>query len=436
MSDVVLHVDRLGKRYRIHRLERSHTLRASVHRFMAAPGRRLRDALRAPRHDELIWALRDVSFELEEGKVLGIVGRNGAGKSTLLKILSRITDPTEGRAEIRGRLSSLLEVGTGFHPELSGRDNIFLNGAILGMRRSEVATKFHSIVEFAGVERFIDTPVKRYSSGMYMRLAFAVAAHLEPDILLVDEVLAVGDAEFQKRSLGKMRDATGEGRTVVFVSHNMASIRALCQRAILLEGGRVRADGAVDDVIGEYLSGDVKAAPSGDIREDAPRLGSGEVRIRRVELLDRESRGLSQACLGQPLLVVLELEVQRRVNAATVEVGISSLDGIRAVTAFSTDGDRPPFVLEPGRTRIAVELDPFLLPGHYALDLGVHHLGPEWTLDFVERIRDFDVLNVAEEGGDRYPTRAVRGYVRPRARWHDPESEPADVERVGMRTSE
>src|SRR5437879_1762300 len=223
----VLQVEGLGKQYRIHHLERPQTLRASVQRFLARPVARIHDVVRKPREDELIWALRDVSFELEQGQVLGIVGRNGAGKSTLLKILSRISDPTEGHAEVRGTLSSLLEVGTGFHPELTGRDNIFLNGAILGMRRAEVAKKFSSIVEFAGVEKFIDTPVKRYSSGMYMRLAFAVAAHLEPDILLVDEVLAVGDIDFQRRCLGKMREATGEGRTVVFVSHKMASIRAL-----------------------------------------------------------------------------------------------------------------------------------------------------------------------------------------------------------------
>src|SRR2546423_14052913 len=271
MSNLGLRVHLLGKRYRIGHVEGPRTLRGALQEFVGAPILRIRRTLR-PRHDELIWALRDVSFELERGSVLGIVGRNGAGKSTLLKILARITEPTEGYAEVYGRLSSLLEVGTGFHPELSGRDNIFLNGAILGMRRQEVAAKFDSIVEFAGVEKFIDTPVKRYSSGMYMRLAFAVAAHLEPDILVVDEVLAVGDAEFQKRSLGKMRDATGEGRTVLFVSHNMASIRALCQRAILLDGGRVRVDGDVDAVVSEYLSTDVKASLEGAIPDDAPRL--------------------------------------------------------------------------------------------------------------------------------------------------------------------
>jgi lipopolysaccharide transport system ATP-binding protein len=431
MGQVVLRAEKLGKRYRINRPEHSGTLRGSLHSFLAAPGRRMRETLRAPRHDELIWAVREVSFELEQGQVLGMIGRNGAGKSTLLKILSRITDPTTGYADVRGRLASLLEVGTGFHPELTGRDNVFLNGAILGMRRAEVATKFDSIVEFAGVEKFIDTPVKRYSSGMYMRLAFAVAAHLEPDILLVDEVLAVGDVEFQKRSLGKMREVTGEGRTVIFVSHNMASIRSLCQRALLLQAGVVSADGPVDDVIAEYLRGDVKAQPGGAISPGVPRLGSGEVRVRTVELLDLDGRPLAQACLGQSLVVVVGLEALYPVRAAALEVGISSVDGIRATTSFSTDGDRPPFALAQGHTRIAVELDPFLLPGHYALDVSVHNLGPSGTFDGIERIRDFDVLNVAEEGGDRYPVARVRGYVRPPARWADPEPALSDQVVIG-----
>jgi lipopolysaccharide transport system ATP-binding protein len=420
MADVVLRADGLGKRYRINRLERAQTLRVAIHRFAASPIRRFHDAVRSPREDELLWAVRDVSFELEQGEVLGVVGRNGAGKSTLLRILSGITDPTEGYAEVTGRLSSLLEVGTGFHPELTGRDNIYLNGAILGMRRSEVAAKFDSIVEFSGIESFIDTPVKRYSSGMSMRLAFAVAAHLEPDILLVDEVLAVGDAEFQKRCIGKMREATGEGRTVLFVSHNMASVRALSDRAILLERGRVSAEGSVDDVLSEYLNTDAKATSGGAISEDTPRVGSGDVRIRHVELLDVDGRPLSEARLGQTLVVVLGLEATRPVGTAVVEVGISSADGLRVTTSFSVDNEQEPFLLDQGENWITVELQPFLLPGHYALDLGVH-AGTVWTLDYLERILDFDVVNVAETSGDRYPTSSVRGYVRPPARWHAPQ---------------
>jgi len=315
---------------------------------------------------------------------------------------------------------------------LSGRENIFFTGTLMGLRRREVAKRLDEIVAFAELESAIDRQVKYYSSGMQMRLGFGVAAFLEPAVLLVDEVLAVGDAEFQKRSLGKMRDATGEGRTVVFVSHNMASIRSLCQRAILLDGGRVRIDGGVDEVLGEYLATDVKAASSGVIPPGVPRLGSGEVRVRRVGLLDTGGRELWQACLGQPLVVELELEAIRPAKAAAVEVGISSLDGTRVVTAFSTDGEAPPLVLERGVTRIAVELEPFLLPGHYALDLGIHHLGPAWALDLVERIRDFEVLNVAETGGDRYPAGKVRGYVRPRARWRQPEAEESPAVSLGV----
>jgi len=225
MKDIAICVDKLSKRYRIGaRQKREATLRKRLGNMLASPFEYLRASLRPPTEDETLWALRDVSFEVQHGEVLGIIGRNGAGKSTLLKILSRITEPTSGTAALYGRVGSLLEVGTGFHPELTGRENIYMNGAILGMRRAEIDAKFDEIVDFAGVEKFIDTPVKRYSSGMYVRLGFAVAAHLEPEILIVDEVLAVGDAEFQKKCLGKMGEVAKGGRTVLFVSHNMASV--------------------------------------------------------------------------------------------------------------------------------------------------------------------------------------------------------------------
>lgn len=264
--------DGLSKRYRIGELQASYgTLRESIVRA----GKRLRGGHHLHHHEE-VWALRDVSFDVAEGEVLGVIGRNGAGKSTLLKILTRITTPTEGRAEIRGRVGSLLEVGTGFHPELTGRENVYLNGSILGMKRREIAGKLGDIVEFAEIERFIDTPVKRYSSGMYVRLAFAVAAHLEPEILLVDEVLAVGDAEFQRRCLGRMQDFGRSGRTVLFVSHNMTAIARLCERTILLDGGRVVRDGPSAEVVGQYLQSgqgmgslrqwpDVETAPGDDV---------------------------------------------------------------------------------------------------------------------------------------------------------------------------
>lgn len=272
MTDCAIRVENLSKRYRIGSRERYKTLRESLTSAFTVPFRRLRgdpqsgvsgnssSALRAPGTsfrsptDDFIWALQDLSFEVPRGEALGIIGRNGAGKSTLLKVLSRITRPTRGRVEVRGRIGSLLEVGTGFHPELTGRENIYLNGAILGMRKAEIDRKFDDIVTFAEIEKFIDTPVKRYSSGMYVRLAFAVAAHLDPEILLVDEVLAVGDAEFQRKCLGRMKDVIGGGRTIFFVSHNLQAIQSLCSSAIRLDAGRLVAQGAPRDVVSEYLS--------------------------------------------------------------------------------------------------------------------------------------------------------------------------------------
>lgn len=253
----VISVDGLAKRYRIrHEVPRYRSLReemmTAVADMLSNPFDRKKDH-GAVTHEDF-WALRDVSFEVKQGDRLGVIGRNGAGKSTLLKILSRITDPTAGRVEIAGRLSSLLEVGTGFHPELTGRENIFLNGAILGMRSNEVRRKFDQIVDFAEVERFLDTPVKRYSSGMYVRLAFAVAAHLEPEILIVDEVLAVGDAPFQKKCLSKMSDISTEGRTIIFVSHNMGAVQSLTSRCLWINGGRVMSIGSTDTVVAEYFS--------------------------------------------------------------------------------------------------------------------------------------------------------------------------------------
>ena len=263
MSDVALSVENLSKSYLVGHNKASRenytALRDVIARNVHSLARKTRDMFHGRsiiQGDEVeeFWALKDVSFEVKQGERIGIIGRNGAGKSTLLKILSRITEPTSGRVSIRGRVSSLLEVGTGFHPELSGRENIFLNGAILGMRRAEIARKFDEIVDFAEIERFLDTPVKRYSSGMYVRLAFAVAAHLEPEILIVDEVLAVGDARFQKKCLGKMESVGKEGRTILFVSHNMGAVRSLCSRAIILNQGQLLLDADADVTVERYLS--------------------------------------------------------------------------------------------------------------------------------------------------------------------------------------
>src|SRR6266567_2065757 len=252
-SDSIITVENLGKKYLLrHQKGQRYTALRDVIADRAKNLFRRNRPVAGPTREEF-WALKDVSFEVKRGEVLGIIGRNGAGKTTLLKILSRITDPTEGRVRLRGRVASLLEVGTGFHPELTGRENIFLNGAILGMTRAEIKSKFDEIVDFAEIERFLDTPVKRYSSGMYVRLAFAVAAHLEPEILIVDEVLAVGDAQFQKKCLGKMENVGKEGRTVLFVSHNMSAIKSLCNVGLLLEGGELKSFGIVGAVLEKYL---------------------------------------------------------------------------------------------------------------------------------------------------------------------------------------
>jgi lipopolysaccharide transport system ATP-binding protein len=285
MSVVAIQADRLGKQYRIGRSRGGRTVREVLVEAARAPLRRMtRWAGGESRNDPRIWALRDISFEVQAGEAVGIIGGNGAGKSTLLKILSRITNPTEGWAEIRGRVGSLLEVGTGFHSELTGRENIYLNGAILGMKRAEIACKFDEIVAFAEVETFLDTPVKHYSSGMYMRLAFAVAAHLEPEILIVDEVLAVGDAAFQKRCIGKMSHVASHGRTVVFVSHNMAAIQRLCQRAIWLRSGRMAAIGPADEVVARYVQESAHMITQQLWLDPTVAPGNEKVRLRRAAL--------------------------------------------------------------------------------------------------------------------------------------------------------
>jgi lipopolysaccharide transport system ATP-binding protein len=297
----------LSKRYRIGEMQAAYgTLRESL----SHTAKRLLRQERAPAHEE-IWALRDVTFGVEEGEVLGLIGRNGAGKSTLLKVLTRITAPTNGRAEIRGRVGSLLEVGTGFHPELTGRENIYLNGAILGMKRREIRTKLPEIVAFSGVERFIDTPVKRYSSGMYVRLAFSVAAHFEPEILLVDEVLSVGDAEFQARCLGRMEDMGSTGRTVLFVSHNMQAVSQLCDRAILLDGGRIVHEGPSEEIVAHYLQ---TTAGTGSSRswpdlEDAP--GDDLVKLRSVRIVRSDGETTDYVDVREPVGIELGFQVLR-----------------------------------------------------------------------------------------------------------------------------
>jgi lipopolysaccharide transport system ATP-binding protein len=310
MSDTVITVENLSKRYTInHQRSKDDGLRHVIEAAVRAPFTWLRSrAEQTTKLKEEFWALRDVAFSIKHGEAVGIIGRNGAGKSTLLKLLSRIMEPTTGQIRYKGRVSSLLEVGTGFHPELTGRENIFLNAAILGMRRSDIARKFDEIVAFSEVEKFLDTPVKRYSSGMYVRLAFGVAAHLEPEILLVDEVLAVGDAAFQKKCLGKMGTVVQEGRTVLLVSHNMAAISSLCTRALLIENGRLEHSGPPQSVIEEYLSSSrAHATIPVSARED--RNGDGRVRFTNVSVLNDRHEVVETVISGQDISISLDYDI-------------------------------------------------------------------------------------------------------------------------------
>ncbi|MCC6212389.1 MAG: ABC transporter ATP-binding protein [Burkholderiales bacterium] len=376
MADTVIRVEGLGKRYHLsHRQEGYVALRDVIAEQARSIGRRLLGRGAAPQEDgEEFWALRDVSFDLRRGEVLGVVGRNGAGKSTLLKTLSRITEPTEGRVRIGGRVASLLEVGTGFHPELTGRENVYLNGAILGMSRAEIRGKFDEIVAFAEIERFLDTPVKRYSSGMYVRLAFAVAAHLEPEILLVDEVLAVGDAAFQKKCLGKMHSvAAREQRSVIFVSHNMAAVTALTTRTILLGGGRVEKMGATADVVAFY--GVALAQAPG--ASDAGSRGK-HTRICAVDLFDQAGVRLRQYASGTPLTVEVEVETDGSPNLS-LEIMLLDPDqgrlGLFSLWQFF--GESLP--ARAGRYRVRVPLDGmWLAAGAYFMNVTTSVADVEW----------------------------------------------------------
>ncbi len=333
MSDTIIRVENLSKKYTIGHQESGRasykSLRESISNGVKSLSKKLvkssvKETSSATRED--FWALKDVSFEIKQGDRVGFIGRNGAGKSTLLKILSRITEPTSGRVSIKGRISSLLEVGTGFHPELTGRENVFLNGAVLGMGREEIKRKFDEIVTFAEVEKFLDTPVKRYSSGMYVRLAFAVAAHLEPEILIVDEVLAVGDLAFQKKCLGKMEDVSGQGRTILFVSHNMQAIRTLCSRGILLEKGQVISDTSTEHVLSIYNQRlrEQTITADNDVRNPKNRRGSGQVRFTGISVLDVNDKEDYCFCMGDSVRFRLSYQVFSDVKDLAVSVLLRS----------------------------------------------------------------------------------------------------------------
>ena len=388
MSEVVIRTDCLGKQYSIGgRPNEFRTLRDTLTDVVRAPFRRTKRLLRGQAYgagdmNKTIWALKEVSFEIKRGQVVGVIGRNGAGKSTLLKILSRITEPTEGYAEIHGRVGSLLEVGTGFHPELTGRENIYLNGAILGMKKVEIDRKFDEMVAFAEIDQFIDTPVKYYSSGMYVRLAFAVAAHLEPEILLVDEVLAVGDTAFQKKCIGKISDVANEGRTVLFVSHNMSIIQVLCDRCFLLDEGQMLQDATPSQVIAAYLQNEVG---SGEVSfgTETERSGTGEARYTSVRLIDPDDKMTSSIPMGQSLQVELNFEIyQGELTSPSFGVSIHTAlrQPVMRLITRETHGEMPP-ASSGGTVQLNINrLD--LLPGLYYLTVGLSNKGEQ--VDLIE----------------------------------------------------
>lgn len=389
-------VDTLSKRYRVGQAERRHdTFSGALTGWVTSPFANYRRLRRLTRFDnadtdDVLWALRAVSFEVQSGEVVGVIGRNGAGKSILLKILSRITEPTAGRIVLQGRVSSLLEVGTGFHPELTGRENIFLNGTILGMSKREVGRKFDEIVDFSGVERFLETPVKRYSSGMKVRLAFSVAAHLEPEILLIDEVLAVGDAAFQRKCIGKLEDVAHGGRTVIFVSHDLSAVEALCTRALLLEGGQVRFDGAVADTLSLYVRGSQRQSGRADLTSIPDRRGSGVARFSSAQITNADNDVLSAVPMGADLMLDLEFECQAQILDPSIAVRLHTpmAYDICAWRTEETYGDLP-VASTGGKVRLTVPRLT-LLPGSYCISLALR--SGNQLLDYVEDVLQLEVI--------------------------------------------
>lgn len=408
MSTVIT-VENLGKKYTLHHQQREQytALRDVLANGVRAISKKILSPF-TPHSSSLtvshedFWALKDVSFEVKQGDRIGIIGRNGAGKSTLLKILSRITEPTTGSIRIKGRVASLLEVGTGFHPELTGRENIFLNGAILGMGRVEIKKKFDEIVEFAEIERFLDTPVKRYSSGMYVRLAFAVAAHLEPEILIVDEVLAVGDAQFQKKCLGKMEEVGREGRTVLFVSHNMGAVLHLCENALFLESGIISCSGSVGDVIGHYHS-NVKEVSWFDLDTfEGERRGLQEfAKIKNILILD--SHGHSQTVFGMGETIVIKITINFSQFISSSVLGVMLRNSMGALIhdfRSSFDGFFPEFT--PGEKVISLVIPKIsVYPGNYTIGAWIQRQVGMFSDDYVNEVLKISIVDKKILGDSR-----------------------------------
>ena len=420
MSDIVIRVEGLSKQYQIGQLHRHNdTLRDALMDGINRLRRRSRREDIAVKSTSF-WALSDVSFKIKQGEVVGIIGRNGAGKSTLLKILSRITEPSRGMAIINGRVGSLLEVGTGFHPELTGRENIYMSGAILGMQRAEISRQFDEIVAFAELEKFIDTPVKRYSSGMYVRLAFAVAAHLEPEILLIDEVLAVGDSAFQKKCLGKMSEVATKGRTVLFVSHNLVTIRKLCPRTILLSDGSIGGDGRTSQVIDSYMQGSRNSENLGEAwginNEVIRNQNNDKITITDIQLSQPGGELFPRAGLDGGLRIQISYDAHQKIKVPGFIVGIWSTAGAELcrVSNNPISGYNISSIAGKGKIDLTFDKLPFT-GGRYIISLGVARAKVEW-LARLDEIAWFDVA-VGDPYGSGQPMDNNRGYLILSHRW-------------------
>jgi lipopolysaccharide transport system ATP-binding protein len=425
MSKTVIEINNLGKQYRLGNVGTG-TMSDDLKRFLYKLRGKEDPFLKVGESNdrtkkgssEYVWALKDVNFKVEEGEVLGIIGKNGAGKSTLLKILSRTTLPTTGEYKIKGRVASLLEVGTGFHPDLTGRENIFLNGAILGMNKAEIRKQFDAIVDFSGVERYIDTPVKRYSSGMYVRLAFAVAAHLEPEILIVDEVLAVGDAEFQKKCLGKMKDVSGQGRTVLFVSHNMPTMRTLCDKCLFLKNGEVNSIGLTDKIIGEYISSTQGLLNEGEIEipSSLSLYHTGEAKFKKAWILNSKNQKTNELEFLESFSISFELESNKFIENVSTSVYVVNQFGERILMSTECP-DYKPTSLKLGTHYYQVDFSEKLMPGNYSIGLSVSFFNTGASIDYVESFFPFTVLKESKTKNMEYPWSTVHGYVRPETKW-------------------
>ncbi|MCX7649946.1 MAG: ABC transporter ATP-binding protein [Flavobacteriales bacterium] len=399
MEEVIV-VEHLSKRYRLGTVG-SGTLRDDAELlWRRITGRKSTENDKDKYHD----ALKDVSFIVRRGEVVGLIGKNGAGKSTLLKILSKVTAPTKGTVKIKGRMASLLEVGTGFHPELTGLENIYLNGAILGMTRSEIRRKQDEIIEFAGIEKYIHTPVKRYSSGMYVRLAFAVAAHLEPDILVVDEVLAVGDIEFQKKCLGKMGEVSHkEGRTIIFVSHNMSAIRQLCTRCLLMEKGQLVYDGSLNEGVEKYTSLNTRIRFEDISNLEHRRNAPEKIHITGINLEDSEKSTRKEFYLFEEFCVKIDFEASDFLSNVCVLIGILHLNGHVAASVSSQDFKQLRLNIHPGKGSVRVVINQSLAPGEYTLAIGICKLDGNHCFDYLENVGEFSVLSVDKSGMRFFP---------------------------------